>query len=350
MRKSIEVAAAIIIKEGKVFAARRGYGEFKGWWEFPGGKLEPGESPREALERELGEEMRADVCVGPRLMTADYSYPGFDIRLHFYVCSLSSGDITLLEHDASRWLEGTELRSVDWLPADKGVIEALEALTAGVSPEVVGYVEEKIIPRYDGFDKAHRRDHARMVINRSLALAERLPELNRDMVYCIAAFHDLGLVNGREKHHLDSGLILEADSFVRERFSAEQIETMRQAVEDHRASGKSEPRSLYGMVVADADRFIDPETIIRRTVQYGLANYPQLDRAGHFDRTLGHLCEKYGPEGYLRVWLTWSGNAVRLRQLHEIIADRQSLAAIFDRIFDEETANPARPYTDRHKS
>lgn len=211
-------------------------------------------------------------------------------------------------------------------------------MTPHIDADIIEYVTRDILPRYEHFDKAHRIDHVTMVIDRSLTLAEKLPELNINMVYCIAAFHDLGLVNGRENHHIDSGLILAGDSFVRSRFNDDDIETMRQAVEDHRASGKTRPRSAYGMVVADADRFIDPETIIRRTVQYGLANYPELDRQGHYGRTLQHLTAKYGPKGYLKVWLPWSDNAERLSRLHEIIADESILLDIFNRIFDTETS------------
>lgn len=203
--------------------------------------------------------------------------------------------------------------------------------------EIVRYVENQIIPRYDGFDKAHRRDHVRMVIDQSLQLIGHFPEVDANMAYVVAAFHDLGLVNGRERHHLDSGLILEADEFVRSRFSAEQIEVMRQAVEDHRASNGQRPRNVYGIIVAEADRFIDPETIVRRTVQYGLSNYPQLDREGHYQRTVAHLAEKYGPEGYLKIWIPGSDNARRLKQLHAIIADPAQIRTLFDRLYDEET-------------
>ena len=215
--------------------------------------------------------------------------------------------------------------------------EALIPILAGVHPDIVEYVEREILPRYDSFDKAHHRDHARMVIRQSLSLARPLPLLDTDMVYCIAAYHDTGLVNGREFHHIDSGRILASDEFLRSRFSPGDIETMRRAVEDHRASGKTAPRNDYGKVVADADRHIDARTIIRRTIQYGLANYPDLDRRGHFERTLSHLTAKYGPEGYLRVWLPWSDNAARLKALHALIADIDSLKRIFDDIFDRET-------------
>ena len=199
------------------------------------------------------------------------------------------------------------------------------------------YVEEKIIPQYADFDKAHQADHVNMVIDQSLEITSEMPEVNINMVYITAAFHDLGLVNGRENHHIDSRKILEADEFIKSYFTAEQIKTMGEAVEDHRASKSGKPRNQYGLIVAEADRFIDSETIIRRTIQYGLKNYPELDRAGHFNRTVQHLNEKYGPNGYLKIWLPWSDNAKRLEKLRQIIADQSTIRELFDRIYQEET-------------
>lgn len=207
-----------------------------------------------------------------------------------------------------------------------------------VSTEIIGYVEREIIPRYASFDKAHQEDHVRMVIEQSLKLVENIPSANINMVFVIAAFHDLGLVNGRENHHRDSRRILEADEFVRAHFTPEQIRLMGEAVEDHRASNSRKPRSEYGLIVAEADRFIDPETIIRRTIQYGLANYPQLDRAGHYQRIFKHLNDKYGSNGYLKVWIPWSNNAKNLKKLHVLLTDKSRLDEIFNLIFDEETA------------
>lgn len=216
--------------------------------------------------------------------------------------------------------------------------EESEQTLSGVSTELTEYVERNIIPRYASFDKAHREDHVRMVISQSMKIAQKMPQLDKDMVYAIASFHDLGLINGRERHHIDSAVILGKDEFVRRHFTTGQITTMQEAVEDHRASGKTRPRSDYGLVVADADRFIDAETIIRRTVQYGLANYPELDRRGQHDRTLSHLKEKYGEGGYLKVWLPWSDNAARLRHLRDIIADTVLVEEYISRIYEEETS------------
>lgn len=211
------------------------------------------------------------------------------------------------------------------------------------------FVYEEVVPRYAGFDQAHREDHALTVISQALELADGLapwlsehPEadpvwhtpVDRNILLTAAACHDLGLVNGRERHHLDSGIIIRADRRLRQWFDDSQIELIAQAAEDHRASGKSAPRSIYGMLVAEADRVIEGDTIIRRTLQYGLKNYPDLDREGHVVRAIGHLREKYGRGGYLKLWIPWSDNAVRLSRLQDIIADDASVRQEVERIID----------------
>lgn len=124
--KHIEVVAGIIKDGDKIFATQRGYGEFKDGWEFPGGKMEPGETPQQALVRELKEELAIDVNVGEFLCTVDYDYPTFHLTMHCFYCSVIGGELTLLEHEASKWLKMTELHSVNWLPADVDVVAALE--------------------------------------------------------------------------------------------------------------------------------------------------------------------------------------------------------------------------------
>lgn len=204
-------------------------------------------------------------------------------------------------------------------------------------PSLVAYAEAEIIPRYEHFDRAHGTDHVRTVIAQSLALAAHY-DVDINMVYAIAAYHDTGLAYGRERHHIDAGRILAEDAEARRRFTGEQIEVMREAVEDHRASSDHAPRTVYGRIVAEADRVIDPATIIRRTVQYGLANYPALDREGHYARCLDHLQKKYAEGGYLRLWIAESDNALRLEELRTIIRDPQQLRRLFDETFDAETA------------
>lgn len=193
------------------------------------------------------------------------------------------------------------------------------------------YIETSILPRYAAFDAAHREDHARTVIRESLRLAAHY-DLDPNMVYAIAAYHDLGLTEGREQHHLHSGAILRADPALRRWFSDKQIETMARAVEDHRASSDHEPRTIYGRIVAEADRCIDPDTVIRRTVQYGLGHYPALTREEQFERCREHLRRKYAEGGYLRLWIPESDNARRLEQLRALIRDEEELRRRFDRI------------------
>lgn len=197
------------------------------------------------------------------------------------------------------------------------------------------YIEQEILPLYDAFDRGHRRDHAHQVIERSAQLAEAF-DVDAEMVYAIAAYHDTGLRFGRENHHSDSARIVLADGKLRRWFTEEQIVTIAEAAEDHRASAARAPRSIYGRIVAEADRLIIPELIIRRTVQYSLANFPALDREGHWLRSQEHLHEKYDEGGYLRLWIEGSDNAERLERLREIIADKEQLREIFDKIFDEE--------------
>lgn len=200
------------------------------------------------------------------------------------------------------------------------------------------YIESEIIPRYDNFDGAHRRDHVRSVIRQSQELSKYY-DVNPEILYAAAAYHDLGLCEGREKHHLVSGRIIREDKMLLNWFSVEEIEEIEviaEAAEDHRASNETPPRSIYGKIIAESDRLIDPETVIRRTVQYGFAHYPQMNREQMWERTLTHLQKKYGYGGYLKLWIPESSNSCRLEELRKIIADEKRLRSMFDRFYDEE--------------
>lgn len=205
-----------------------------------------------------------------------------------------------------------------------------------MNPELEQYIEQEVIPRYAAFDKAHREDHARAVIDRALSMARQYPEVSRDMLYTAAACHDLGLAVDRKTHHLESGKIIRADERLRKWFTPEQIEVIAQAAEDHRASAHTPPRSLYGCLVAEADRMIVPETIIRRTIQFGLAHYPGLDKEGHWERTLEHLHEKYAEGGYLKLLIPGSPNEAPLEDLRKIIRDESLLRSLFEKLYSQE--------------
>lgn len=196
------------------------------------------------------------------------------------------------------------------------------------------YIEEEVIPRYASFDMAHREDHARSVIARALAMAVQYPEIDTEMLYTAAACHDLGLSVDRKTHHLESGRIIRADDRLREWFSPQQIAVIAEAAEDHRASATTPPRSLYGCLVAEADRLIVPETVIQRTIQFGLSHYPELDKEAHWQRTLDHLHEKYAEGGYLHLLIPGSPNEKPLEELRAIIRDEAKLRALFDRMYN----------------
>lgn len=203
-----------------------------------------------------------------------------------------------------------------------------------VSLELRTYIEQEIIPRYDGFDAGHRRDHVLTVIEQSLNLAQYY-DVDIDMIYAIAAYHDTGLVAGREHHHVVSGEIMRNDVRLREWFDDSQIEVMADAVVDHRASNSREPRSIYGKIVAEADRIIDGATIVRRTIQYGLSHYPEMDKARQYERFVEHINEKYAEGGYLKLWIPQSPNAERLQEFRAKIKEPGMLRALFDETWSQ---------------
>lgn len=204
------------------------------------------------------------------------------------------------------------------------------------SLDLVEFVETQILPRYANFDKAHNLGHVTRVIRNSITLA-RQTGADMNMVYVIAAYHDLGLSGPRAIHHLTSGKILMQDARLKRWFSPEQIKVMKEAVEDHRASASHAPRSIYGKIVAEADRDLDPETVIRRIVQFGLDNYPEMEIEGHWKRFCQHLTEKYSVNGYIRLWIHGSENERNLKELRSLIVNPTEMRIIFNRIFLEES-------------
>lgn len=189
------------------------------------------------------------------------------------------------------------------------------------------YIEQTILPQYDAFDGGHRRDHAQMVIDESLKLA-REHGADEQMAYVIAAYHDLGLRFDREKHHIHSGEILMADETLRQWFTEEQLHLMRDAVEDHRASSKNPPRTIYGAIVAEADRQIHPTLVVHRTMEYSANLYPDGDFETLYARSKEHLLDKYAEGGYMKLWLNSERNMRSLEELRAIIANEEELRSI----------------------
>ena len=208
-----------------------------------------------------------------------------------------------------------------------------------ISIKLCEHIRERIIPQYVNFDKAHRIDHVEKVIEESMKLALHY-EVNSAMVYTIAAYHDLGLCEGREFHHIVSGKILFADETLWQWLTDDQMSQMKEAIEDHRASNKQAPRSIYGKIVAEADRIIDPEITLRRTVQYGLSHYPEMDKEHQYERFRKHLADKYAEGGYLKLWIPQSDNAGRLAELRQLITNEERIRRVFDQLYEEESILP----------
>ena len=203
------------------------------------------------------------------------------------------------------------------------------------SLDLMGFIEQNILPQYANFDKAHQLSHVNSVIKNSIEIANNIGA-NVDMAYVAAAYHDLGLSGPRAIHHITSGKILAADIRLQKWFSPDQIRIMKEAVEDHRASSSRAPRSIYGKIVAEADRLIDQETILRRTIQYGFKHYPEFDKEAHIQRALDHLYEKYAEGGYLRLWIPESPNAERLHELQQLIKDKTEIRKLVEKIYEQE--------------
>ena len=201
--------------------------------------------------------------------------------------------------------------------------------------QVRQYVQTLILPQYEHFDKGHQTAHAHSVIRESLKLSGQYP-VNPIMCYLIAAYHDIGLKVNRKEHHLHSARFLREDTALTQWFTAEQIELMAQAVEDHRASSEHEPRSIYGAIVAEADRDINVDTIIRRAIQYGLNNHPELSGQQQITRAIEHLKIKYSADGYMKLWLHSERNEQGLRELRRILDDDELLLKLCTQIYNEE--------------
>lgn len=206
-------------------------------------------------------------------------------------------------------------------------------LASNVSLDLMEFVEKNILPRYTAFDKAHNLTHVNRVISRSLELASRIGA-DTDMAYVIAAYHDLGLEGPRAVHHLTSGKILAADLRLQKWFSKEQIKIMKEAVEDHRASTSHMPRSIYGKIVAEADRDLEPDIVFRRMIEYGIDHYPEKSKEEQWQRFLSHIDNKYSSHGYIRLWLPNSPNEQNLKKIRDLRSTPKLLRAEFERIYN----------------
>ena len=203
-----------------------------------------------------------------------------------------------------------------------------------MNKELIQYIETNIIPRYQNNDKAHQENHVRRVIRNALLIAEEY-DADKNIVYTAAAYHDLGLSVERARHEVFSKEMMLSDSKLDEFFNQEEKNMIADAILAHRASSKTEPNSIYGKIVADADRDLVPVHIIERTVFFSLDNYPSYDKDGHFVRSYDHIQSKYGQGGYLKLWLDAKVNNENIEKLRNLISDKQRFRRVFDYYFNK---------------
>ncbi|MDL2236165.1 HD domain-containing protein [Christensenellaceae bacterium OttesenSCG-928-L17] len=201
-----------------------------------------------------------------------------------------------------------------------------------VTPEIAEYIQENIVPKYAQFDKAHDLSHIRKVLQNSLSIAACY-DVDINKVYVIAAYHDVGLSQGRDKHEKTSAAFLLADRKLKEWFSENDLTLMAEAVEDHRASNPLEPRSVYGKIISEADRDISYMTVLRRTILYGLHHCPNYTVEEHFERTYTHIQNKYGANGYLKLWLDTDMNRRNLQEIRGKLASPEKFRIDFETVF-----------------
>lgn len=201
-----------------------------------------------------------------------------------------------------------------------------------VNLEIMSFLEQQILPRYNAFGHSHGLKHVLRVIKNSLELA-RIVGADQNMAYVIAAYHDLGMEGPRAIHHLTGGKILASDARLKKWFTSEQIKIMKEAVEDHRASSSRTPRSIYGKIVAEADRDLEPQEVFRRAIEFGIENYPKKNEEEQWKRFHKHMIEKYSESGYIRLWLPNSPNAQRLNDIRRTISNETILRKTFLDIF-----------------
>lgn len=218
-----------------------------------------------------------------------------------------------------------------------------------VSLDLMEFVEQQILPRYVAFGESHGLRHVTRVIKNSIQLAH-VTGADINMVYVIAAYHDLGMEGPRAIHHLTSGKILMADARLKRWFGIDQLKVMKEAVEDHRASSSRQPRSIYGKIVAEADRDIDVNEIFLRAIQFGRENYPDKSYEEQWERFNRHMEEKYSVNGYIKLWIPNSPNEKELKKLRNIIEDKKQLRAEFDRIWNEEQKKNSEVQKEKQKN
>lgn len=310
-----------------------------GHYGFPKGHMEHLETKRDTAKREVLEETNYHIyLIGKYYQKVTYS-PKKDVLkdVYYYLGKVIDGDLVKQDEEIVEaiWLTCDEAIQRLIYDNDKDVLikmnKKINRLDKDIRKDLMSHIESNILIQYQKFDKAHHTDHIYDVIYDSLTIAKSY-DVNREMVYVIAAYHDIGLQYGRKTHHITSGDYLKNDPVIQLKFTNEEIEIMRQAIFDHRASNENPPQSIYGLIVAEADRQLNAKDIIYRTALYESSHHPNLSVEEQITYCYDHMLEKYSETGYLKLFLNFNKNQKELNKLREMIKKEEKIKRIFYRI------------------
>ncbi|BCR35843.1 NUDIX domain-containing protein [Mariniplasma anaerobium] len=315
---------------------------------FPKGHVELNENEIETALREVKEETNLDVFIFDDINATDkYMIDGkIDKEVVYFLATPTSSILSKQDKEIAKLLWVEENQIINHLSYQHGkdvflnIIKQFQThVEYQLDINLVSYLYETILPIYKQFDKAHQNDHVHQVLKTSLEIASTIMNIRLDLVYVIAFYHDIGNLYGRDFHHITGGKYLEEDDMINKYFAKSDIKIMKEAIEDHRASHEQEPRSIYGKIIAEADRDIIPEIIISRTVLFGLSHYPNISKEEHIKRSYDHLQEKYGRNGYLKLWLDSKKNVEGLKRLRDLLDDEIRIKQIIIKDYEKYTKN-----------
>ncbi len=309
---------------------------------FPKGHVEANETPIETAFREVFEEtgVKSYLYRSYKAYTTYHPKPDVYKEVTYFIGKPLNDT---LKRQASEvidvfWVDEDKVAALLTYQGDKDVFtqlyEAILVFEKDVPKQLFNHIEKDILPVYDTFDEGHHRDHIYEVINASFDLVMQYPA-QKDMVYLVACFHDLGLQFGRDTHHITSGDLLKKDPYVISHYSKEDIHIMVEAIFDHRASNAHEPRTIYGKILSEADRLLDVDKVIERTVLYELHKHPNLDMKGQLKNAFDHILEKYGEKGYLTRYLDYEPNRLGEEALDRLIKDKKLLYETLESRFEK---------------
>lgn len=319
---------------------RQKHGDYIG---FPKGHVEKNETEIKTAYREVKEETNLDVFIFDDIQAKDQYIidQKIDKEVIYFLATPLTTKIDKQDSEISELMWVKEDLVTEYLTYDHGKVvyndivkKFKESIEYQLDITFVSYLYETILPIYKQFDKAHQYDHVHQVVKTSLEIANSIKDVRLDLVYTIAFYHDIGNLFGRDQHHMTGAKYLEEDQMIKKFFTFDEIKIMKEAIQDHRASHEDKPRSIYGKIIAEADRDIIPLVIVSRTVLFGLSHYPNISKEEHLKRAYEHLIEKYGRNGYLKLWLDSKKNVEGLETLRQLIEDKEQIMQIIDKDYE----------------